>query len=74
MILSNQKGVDRFVRDRNACTIEKVSFYIGLEDSVRVDRSEMTKEGIANRRASISKTSRSKSNVGKRLGQEIGEG
>jgi len=55
---------------RDACTSEKVRFYIGFEDSVRVGRSEMMKEGTPKRRASMSKTTRGKSNVDTRLGEE----
>jgi len=56
---------------RDACTREKGSFYIGFEDSVRVGRSEMKKEGIPKERASMSETTRGKSNVDTRLGEEI---
>jgi len=38
---------------RIACTREKVTFYIGFEDSVRVDRSEMMREGIPKGRARL---------------------
>jgi len=38
---------------------------------VRVGISEMMREGIPKRRASMSKTSRGKSNVDTRLGEEI---
>jgi len=48
-----------------------VSFYIGSEDSVRVGRSEMMREGISKGRASMLKSTRSKSNVDMRLGEEI---
>jgi len=48
-----------------------VSFQIGFEDSVRVGRSEMMREGIPKGRASMSKTTRGKSNVDTRLGEEI---
>jgi len=51
-----------------------VSFYIGFEDSVIVDRSEMMREGNPKGRASMSKTTRGKSKVDKRLGEEIEEG
>jgi len=47
---------------------------LGLEDSERVDRSEMKREGIPKTRVSISKTTRGKSNVDTRLGEEIEEG
>jgi len=56
---------------RDACTREKVSFQIGFEDSVRVGRSEMTREGISKGRACMSKITRGKSNVGMRLVEEI---
>jgi len=46
-------------------------FYIGFEDSVRVFRSEMMREGIAKERASMSKTTRGKSYVDTTLGEEI---
>jgi len=52
---------------RNACTREKVSFWIGFEDNVRVDRSEMMRVGIPKRRASMLKTTRGKSNIDTRL-------
>jgi len=65
--MSNFKGTDRSVIGAgNACTRERLSFQIGFEDRVRVDGSEMTRERIAKRRASMSKTTRSKSNVDKR--------
>jgi len=54
---------------RNACTRELVSFYIGFEDSVRVNRSEMTREGMPKGRASMSKQTRGRSNVDTRLGE-----
>jgi len=47
---------------------------IGFENSVRVGRSEMMREGIPKRRASMSKTTRGKSNADMRLGEEIGGG
>jgi len=56
---------------RNACTRKKESFWIGIEDSVRVSRSEMMTEGIPKRRASMSKTTRDKRNVDTRLREEI---
>jgi len=58
---------------RNTSTREKVSFYFGFEDSVGVSRSEMMREGIPKRRASMSKTTRGKSNVDTRL-REIKRG
>jgi len=59
---------------RDACTREKVSFYIGFEDNARVGRSEMMREGIPKARASMSKTTRCKINVDTRFGEEIEEG
>jgi len=56
---------------RDACSREKMSFYIGFEDSVRVGRSEMMRDGILKRRTSMTKTTRGKSNVDTRLGEEI---
>jgi len=44
---------------------------MGFEDSVRVSRSEMIREGIPKRRARKSKTTRGKSNVNMRLGEEL---
>jgi len=40
---------------KNTCTIEKVSFLIGFEDSRRVERSEMMREGIPKKRAACRK-------------------
>jgi len=54
---------------KNACTREKVSFEIGFEDSIRVGRSEIMRERIQKR--SMSKTTRGKSNVDTRLGEEV---
>jgi len=48
-----------------------VIFKIGYEDSVRVGRSETMREIIPKGRASMSKTTRGKSNVDTRLGEEI---
>jgi len=50
-----------------------MSFQIGLEDSVRVGRSEMMtdqRKGIPKKRASMSKTMTGMSNVDTRLGEE----
>jgi len=70
MIISNQKGVDiELLRASNTCTREKVRFQNGCEDSIRVDRSEMTREG--KRMASMSNTTRGKSNVDTMFGEEI---
>jgi len=43
-----------------------VSFQIEFEDSVRVGRSEMMRDEIPKRRASMSKTTRGKSNADRR--------
>jgi len=48
-----------------------MSFYIGFEDSITVGRSEMTREEIPKGKASKLKTTRGKSNVDTRLGEEI---
>ena len=48
-----------------------MSFEIGFEGSVSVDRSKMKKEGIPNRGASMPKTTRGESNVDTRLGEKI---
>jgi len=48
-----------------------VSFKIAFEDCVRVGRSEMMREGIPKRRASMLKTVRGKSNVDTRLKEEM---
>jgi len=48
-----------------------VSLQIGFEDSVRVGRCEMIREGIPKGKASMSKTTRGKSNVDMKLGEEI---
>jgi len=50
---------------------EKVSFEIGFDDSVRLDRSEMMGEGIPKRRMMLLETTRDKSNVDTRLGEKI---
>jgi len=56
---------------RNACRTEQVSFEIGFEGGVGVDRSKMRREGVPNRGASMPKTMRGESNLGKRLGEKI---
>jgi len=56
---------------RNACRAEQVSFEIEFERGVGVDRSKMRREGVANRRASMPKTTRGESNLGTRLGEKI---
>ena len=48
-----------------------MSFEIGFEGSVSVDRSKMRREGIPDRRTSMSKTTRGKGNVDTRLGEKI---
>jgi len=47
---------------------------LGFEDRVRIGRSEMMREGISNRRTSLSKITRGKINVEMRLGEEIDGG
>jgi len=69
--MSKLKHLNRIVRGQKWLHQRKGSFLIGFEDSVRVSRSEMMREGIPKRRASISKTTRGKSNVDMRLGDEI---
>jgi len=46
---------------RNAYRTEQVSFEIGFEGGVGVDRSKMRSEGVPNRGASMPKTKRGKS-------------
>jgi len=41
---------------RNVCRTEQVSFEIGFEGGVGVDRSKMRMEGVPNRGASMPKT------------------
>ena len=48
-----------------------MSFEIGFESSVSVDRSKMMREGVPNRGTSMPKTTRGKSNVDTRLGEKI---
>jgi len=48
-----------------------VSFEIGFEGGVGVDRSKMRREGVPNRGASMPKTTRGESNRGTRLGEKI---
>jgi len=45
----------------------------GFEDGVRVNRSEMMREGISKRRVSMLKTTRGKSNVDTRLERRLRE-
>jgi len=56
---------------RNACRTEQVSFEIGLEGGVGVDRSKMRREGFPNRGASMPKTTKGESNLGTRFGEKI---
>jgi len=56
---------------RNACRTEQVSFEIGFEGGVVVDRSKMRREGVPNRGASMPKTTRGESDLGTRLGEKI---
>jgi len=56
----------------NACRTEQVSFEIGFEGGVGVDRSKTRREGVQNRGASMPKTTRGESNLGTRLGVERG--
>jgi len=48
-----------------------VSFEIGFEGSIGVDRSKMRREGVPNRGARMSKTTRGESNLDMRLGEKI---
>jgi len=48
-----------------------VSFAIGFEGDVGVDRSKMRREGVSNRGASMPKTTRGESNLSTRLGEKI---
>ena len=51
-----------------------MSFEIRFDGSMKIDRSEMRREGISYRGASTPKTTRGKSNTDTRLGEEIEEG
>jgi len=51
-----------------------VSFDIGFEGGVGVDRSKMRREGVPNRGASMPKTTRGESNLDTKLGEKIEEG
>jgi len=55
---------------RNACRTEQMSFEIGFERSVGVDRSKMRREGVPNRGASMPKTTTGESSLGTRLGEK----
>ena len=59
------------LRARNTFSREKMSFEIGFEGSVSVNRSKMRWEGIPKRGASIPKTTRCKSDVDTRYGEKI---
>jgi len=48
-----------------------VSFEIGFEGGVGVDRSKMRREGVPNRGASMPKTVRGQSNLDTRLEEKI---
>jgi len=54
---------------RNACRKEQVSFEIGFEGGLGVDK--MRREGVPNRGASMPKTTRGESNLCTRLGEKI---
>jgi len=56
---------------RNACRTEQVSFEIGVEGDLGVDRSKMRREGVPNRGASMLKTTRGETNLGAKLGEKI---
>jgi len=73
MIRSNQERVDRIVRALKCLHQRKGEFlaYIGFEDSVRVDRSLMMREGIPNSMAIMLKTTKGKSDVDRLRGWEI---
>jgi hypothetical protein len=48
-----------------------MSFEIGFEGSVSVDRSTMRREGVPNRGTSVPKTTRGESNVDTRLREKV---
>jgi len=56
---------------RNVCRTEQVSFEIGFEGGVGVDRSKMRREGVQNRGASMLKTMRDENNLDTRLEKKI---
>jgi len=56
---------------RHDCRTEQVSFEIGFEGGVGVDRSKMRREGVPNSGASMPKTTRGESNLDTRLGEKI---
>jgi hypothetical protein len=51
-----------------------VSFEIGFEGGVSVDRSKMRRDGVPNRGASMPKTTRGESNFDTRLGEKVKKG
>jgi len=67
--MSNQKRVDSNCYGPEMSAPEKGEFR--FDGSVKVGRSEMMREGIPKGRASMSKTTRGKSNVDTRFGEEI---
>jgi len=56
---------------RYACRTEQVSFEIGFEGGVGVNRSRMRREGVPDRGASMPKTTKGENNFGTRLGEKI---
>jgi len=62
----NQKCTDRIVRSQKILHQRISKFEIKFEGNVRVDRSQMRREGIPSRRGSMLKTTRGKCNVDKR--------
>jgi len=62
------------LRARNPCRTEQVSFEIGFEGDVGVDRSKMRTVGVPNGGASMLMTTRGKGNLDTRLGEKIERG
>ena len=56
---------------RNAFSREKVSFEMGFEGSVSVNRSKMMRKGIPKRGASMPKTTRCESDVDTRYREKM---
>jgi len=56
---------------RNACRTEQVSFQIGFESGVGVDRSKKRREGVPKGGASMPKTTIGESSLGTWLGEKI---
>jgi len=56
---------------RNACRTERVSFEIGFEGGLGVDRSKMRREAVPIRGASMLKSTRGESNLDTRLEEKI---